>query len=169
MNMNTDQLAYFISQESDIVEYNTDGIPSKCPAADCEEQIPAGAVDEKLCDMFKKYQAAVKRDHSDSSIAIWQATMICIYITTIKKTLKSREEAARNGFPEIDFRAVPERVVAMKDSLRRMIFDEGLKSQNLVQECFNLGWKIHKPNGRGLENWSSTKVPGMIVDNARPG
>jgi hypothetical protein len=166
--MNMDQLAYIISQESD-VEYNTRGIPSKCPAADCEERIPAGAVDEKLCEMFKKYRAAVKCDNADSDAAIQQATIICIYITTIKKTLESREEAARNGFPEIDFRAVPERVVAMKDSLRLMIFDEGLKSENLAQRHFNMGLKIHKPNGRGLESWSSTKVPRIIVDNARPG
>jgi len=91
MNTDMDQLVYFISQESD-VGYNTGGIPSKCPAVDCEERIPAGAVDKRLCDMFKKYQAAVKRDNADSDAAIQQATMICIYITTIKKCWRAKRK-----------------------------------------------------------------------------
>ena len=110
-------------------------------------------------------------DGEDSGNCRRLTVEICFIIRQDIKTHNARTFALTNGWPtDIDFCALPERVMKMKDALHHLVFTEGLTSDNPVQQQFNKDIGLEYPDGKGLEKFSrQTLAPGRFMDHAQPG
>jgi hypothetical protein len=144
-------------------------IPAMCPAFECRDKIPA--VDDSLRNLFRQYGEIIKAKGADSGHCARQEMSICLYIKGALKALEARAHAKKQGWPtDIDFSALPDRIMKFKEDLHRLVFTEGLKSDNLAMAQFKSDVDLQYPNGRGLQKLSNSPItPGGIVDNARPG
>ena len=146
-------------------------IPATCPGARCHDQIPA--VDNNLRSLFRRYHNNIRIKGLDSGQCFQDEIEICIYIRGAVKALKARAYATDKGWPtDIDFNNLPDRVMKFKEDLHRLIFVEGLKSDDLPLAQFMKILDTQYPNGKGLGELTSKPaipVSGGIFQSARPG
>jgi hypothetical protein len=143
------------------------------PQDDCCDRIELNMINQDLRNLFRRYQEAAESDRDDSTACHRVEVEICLYIKGCIKLHKARQEADINGWlVDIDFRALLNRVVVMKDDLQRLIFTEGILSDNRAQQQFNEDIQVVYNVGldRGLKLFSkATSAPRQILLNSYPG
>ena len=143
------------------------------PQDGCRDRIELSMINDTLCLLFSKYHAILESDGPDSHACHRQELEICFYLKQCIRSHTARKEAEANNWPvNINFMALLDRIVAMKDDLHNLIFTEGVLSNNLAQQQFDNDLKAEYKVGKalGLKAFSKeTKAPKLIVHNSHPG
>ena len=144
-----------------------------CPHDGCCDGIELGIINDTLRLLFSKYQAILQSEGEDSGVLHSQTLEICVYLKSCIQKHMARNEAESHGWPvHINFMALVDRIVAMKDDLHSLLFIEGISSSNPIQQQFNDDLQVVYRMGRtrSLEKFAKeTKAPEYIVDNSYPG
>jgi hypothetical protein len=125
-------------------------------------------IPEELEQLFRRYNHALDTGGLFGTGVLRLECEICGYLKGCQKKVIDWELAEQEGWPiNIDFKKLPDRIIAMEDKLRTFIIEEGLEASNLVVQALRtdlsrVGLELHK-----LVTISMPPV--IIVDHAWPG
>jgi hypothetical protein len=146
-------------------------IPSSCPCGDCNIPVPT-APSANLLAILKTHGTLIKEHGEDSKEVLRSSLMVHIELEATYERTQLLNLAHLNQWPtEINFKTLPDRILAMEHKLTELVFLEGTKGTGPVQDAlrdiiarFGLGTDFSR-----FAKLKHTQIPELIIQNARPG
>jgi hypothetical protein len=127
-------------------------------------------MDDHLRFMLKTHDGIVSDKGTECGPAMRLEALICPYINQQNGEITGQQFAKSNGWPiDIDFSKLTDRVILLTDSLTQLVFEDGLRSQNVVQQHFDQRLSGLRITRRKFSNLSKGKIPMVLADDSRPG
>ena len=127
-------------------------------------------MDDRLRFMLKTYEGITRDQGPDCGPAIRLEASICPYISQQNGGIAGQQVAKSNGWPiDIDFSKLTDRVILLTDSLTQLVFKDGLKSRNVVQQRFDQRLRGLRLTRSKFSNLPKGKTPMDLADDSRPG
>jgi hypothetical protein len=127
-------------------------------------------MDDHLRFMLKTYEGITRDKGAESGPAIRHEALMCPYISQVNGGILGQRVAKRNGWPiDIDFSKLTDRIILLTESLTQLVFEEGLKSQNVVQQGFDQRLKGLRLTRSKFSNLPKGNIPMDLADDSRPG
>jgi hypothetical protein len=146
-------------------------IPSECPCGECDTPIPTMPSGD-LLKMFENLAALIK-EHGEDSLEVFRYSVeVHIELDATRDKTRLLNLANRSQWPlKIDFKTLPDRILAMESKLTELVLREGMAGAGPVQDALRdriarlgLGADFSK-----FAKLNHTQVPDMIRQNSRPG
>ncbi|KAJ7608963.1 hypothetical protein DFH06DRAFT_1346643 [Mycena polygramma] len=138
-------------------------LPETCPTVECDDELP-DEPNRRLLSLFQQREALIQDVGSSGPGVAFAELQICAAITQEQRGEKFRALGEQNEWPEkIDYQAVRDRVLTMREPLLRLIKKPVLLGQSTV-------WKqsTTKSSPSARRNLSSSlRTPYMGGDVAR--
>jgi len=120
--------------------------------------------------MLKTYEGITRDKGADSGPAMRLEASICPYISQQNGGIMGQQVAKSNGWPiDVDFDQLTDRVILLMDSLTQLVFKDGLRSQNVVQQQFDQRLRGLRLSRSKFSSLPKGKIPMDLADDSRPG
>src|ERR1700722_7333518 len=145
--------------------------PVVCPCGACNEPVPT-APGAELLELLKIHVGLVKKHGAGSNEVFRSSLMVHIELDTNREKTRHLNLANLSGWPvKIDFKTVPDRILAMQDKLTKLVLHEGATGSGAVQDA--LRDRIAREGlGSDFARFAKLKhhaIPELIIKNSRPG
>jgi hypothetical protein len=106
-------------------------IPSICIALNCDELVPAN-IPQELSNLFRECAKLLYYSPSGSLSIDLLETRICINLGIFRLEDRAHQNAKGHGYPEINFRALPQRVLDMECNINLVVSDAVVRLDCIV-------------------------------------
>ena len=149
-----------------IFSWSTSDIPGVCVEFDCNHTVPVN-LPKALVDLFHKYAKLLFEFPDGSHSLDLIKTRICVNLGVFWVQERAHRNATAQGYPEIDFTLVVDRIMGMEIKINLLVVDPTVRLGCIVWDYLVDDLKVAESDLLSLEKGKN--IPLAIRQAARPG